>query len=106
MARRKVNRSQAIRDYLASNPTATPSVIIGDLKKKGIKVSAALVSAVKYHKSAGGNGRRKKRRRGSTSANGRKVDFAQLVEAKSLADKMGGVDKAKSALDMLAKLMT
>src|SRR5262245_61213401 len=108
MAKRKINRSQAIRDYMTTNPSAGPSAIIEGLGKKGIKVSAALVSAVKYHKPAGGgNGRKKKGRRlGSTSSHGRKVEFAQLVEAKHLADKMGGVEKAKSALDMLAKLMT
>jgi hypothetical protein len=105
MARRKRNKSQAIRDYLASNPSATPSTIIEDLKKKGIKVGASLVSAVKYKQPAGGNGRRKKRgRRVGASANGRHVGFDQLVAAKALADKMGGVAAAKSALDMLAKL--
>jgi hypothetical protein len=101
MARRKVNRSQAIRDYLGAHPTATPSVIIDELKKKGIKVSPALVSAVKYHNKPT-NGRRKKTARASTSAHA--VDFDRLVEAKTLAVKMGGVEKARHALELLARL--
>jgi hypothetical protein len=102
MAKRKTNKSAAIRNYLASNPSATPSTIIEDLKKKGIKVGASLVSAVKYKQPAGGNGRRKKAGR-RAAANGH-VDLDRLIEAKKMADKLGGVAAAKSALDMLAKL--
>ena len=54
MAKRKINRSQAIRDYLGTNPSATPASLSRSLKKKGIKVSAALVSAVKYQQIGGG----------------------------------------------------
>ena len=106
MAKRKINKSQAIRDFLGNEPGATPKVIIEGLAKKGVKVSAALVSAVKYSPRAS-NGRRKKRgRRAGVSPNGSKVDFARLVEAKALAEKMGGISRARSALEMLAKLTT
>ena len=105
MARRKRNKSEAIRNYLSGDPKATPSVIIEALAKKGVKVSPALVSAVKYKKVKPANGRRKKRGRSvGASANGQRVDFDNLVAAKNLADKMGGVEKARQALDMLAKL--
>jgi hypothetical protein len=104
MAKRKVNKSAAIRDYLSSNPSATPSTIIEDLKKKGLKVGASLVSQVKYGQMKGKSGRRKPGRRAGASANGSRVDIDQLVQAKSLADKMGGVARAKEALAMLAKL--
>jgi hypothetical protein len=102
--RRKINKSQAIRDYLAKNPSATPSVIQEALAKKGLKVGASLISQVKYKPSAS-KGRRKKRGRPArASASGRRIGLAQLVEAKALADKMGGVARARQALDMLAKL--
>src|SRR5262245_50216210 len=94
MAKRKINRSQAIRDYLSSNPDATPKTIIEELAKKKIKVSAALVSAVKYNKATPAKGRKKRGRPVGTSANGRHVDFDNLVLAKNLATKMGGVQKA------------
>ena len=104
MAKRKVNKSAAIRDYLASNPSATPSTIIEDLKKKGLKVGASLVSQVKYGQMKATNGRRKPGRPAGASANGSRVDIDQLVQAKSLADKLGGLEKAKQALNILAKL--
>src|SRR5262245_50740780 len=105
MARRKTNKSAKIREYLSANPSATPSKIIEALKEKGVKVGASLVSQVKYGQMKGKNGRRKKRGRpAARSVNGQRVDFTQLVEAKTLADKMGGVERARQALDLLAKL--
>jgi hypothetical protein len=101
--RRKINKSQAIRDYLAKNPSATPSVIQEALAKKGLTVGASLISQVKYKPAS--KGRRKKRGRPArASASSRRIGLAQLVEAKALADKMGGVARARQALDMLAKL--
>jgi len=38
---------------------------------------------------------------GKPKANG----YANLIQAKKLADKMGGVDQARAALDALAKLL-
>jgi hypothetical protein len=54
-----VTGSESIRQYIAKNPTAGPKAIELGLKTKGIKVSKALVNAVKY-----GQGRKagKKRR--------------------------------------------
>ena len=49
----KLNRSQAIRDYLAKNPNANPKAIRAALKAKGIAVSESLASAVKYSKKKG-----------------------------------------------------
>jgi len=42
-------------------------------------------------------GKPKRRAKGNT--------LSALVEAKKLADKLGGVDKAREALDALAKLL-
>jgi hypothetical protein len=60
MPRKKINRSQAIRDYLAKNAGASVSEIKEALAKKGIKASDSLINAVKYRKP----GRKGKRRRG------------------------------------------
>jgi hypothetical protein len=107
MAKRrpKLNKSQAIRDYLATNPSATPSVIQEALAKKGVKVGYSLISQVKY-KSPTSNGRRKTKR----AAGGRRgrraeaVSMDLLLGAKAIADKMGGVARAKEALAMLERL--
>ncbi len=60
MAKKKtgVSKSQAIRNYLATNPKAAPSEIIAALGKKGIEVSPGLASVVKY---TSGPKRRKKK---------------------------------------------
>ena len=34
---RGVNKSQAIRDYLAANPQASPNEIVAGLKQQGVK---------------------------------------------------------------------
>lgn len=47
MARKSVNKSQAIRDYLTANPNAKPAEIQKALAGKGIKVSTAFVSMLK-----------------------------------------------------------
>jgi hypothetical protein len=102
--RRKINMSQAIRDYLAKNPAAMPKDIQAALAAKGIKVGYSLVSQIKY-KSA------PKRRRKARSSRGRKpgrpstaVSFEHLVAAKEIADRMGGIERAKEALGMLERL--
>jgi hypothetical protein len=38
-----INKSQAIRDYLAGNPAADAKTVVGALAEKGIKATPALV---------------------------------------------------------------
>ncbi len=47
MAKRSVNKSQAVRDYLSAQPDAMPKDVMAALAKDGIKVSRVLVSTVK-----------------------------------------------------------
>lgn len=97
--RRKVNKAQAIRDVLnAKGPNTAPKEVMAELANKKISVSAAQVSNVKADL---------RRKSGGLSTNGRGkggVTLESLLEAKQLADKLGGVDQAKRALDTLAKL--
>ena len=113
-----VNKSQAIRDYLTKKPGAGPKEIKEGLGKRGIEVSDALVSQVKYNSGAPKKAKKEapqkngvagskataapRRGRPATSSNGFAID--SLVEAKALADRVGGIDKAKEALSMLEKL--
>src|SRR5262245_49343219 len=111
-----LNRSQAIRDYMAEHRREGPKDIIAGLAQRGIEVSAALVSNVKYgsaRKGAKRRGTRKGgRRRGLVgSRRGRasitvsdKVSISLLIEAKRLVDKLGGIERARQALDTLARL--
>jgi hypothetical protein len=93
------NRSAAIRAYKDSNKNAKPKEISEALVKDGVKVSPAYVSTVLSNARRKGGGRRKKR----GAAGGRA--YADLVQAKKLADAMGGIDRARSALSALARIL-
>ncbi|MBI1851255.1 MAG: hypothetical protein HYR85_13020 [Planctomycetes bacterium] len=46
----KLNRSQAVRDYLAENPGSSPKAVVSALKAKGITISLSLANAIRYAK--------------------------------------------------------
>ena len=106
MARkRKVNKSAMIAEYLNANGDAPPSQIVAYLKENGIEATPAYVSTIKssIRRKAAGKSAPARRssgggRRGRPSGGG-EVAFAMLAEAKRLADKAGGIEKAKAALD-------
>ncbi len=60
-------KSKAIRDFLQSKPEAGPKEIIETLKGQGIKVTAALVSRIKYGKPGKGATGKRGRRKGNLS---------------------------------------
>jgi geranylgeranyl pyrophosphate synthase len=69
-----------------------------------VKISSQYVSTILS------NARRKKGRRVRATAaasNGRGggIDVAQLVKAKQLVRKLGGIDQAKKMIDALAKIL-
>jgi hypothetical protein len=86
MAKRR-NKAAKIRALLAGNPDATAKEIVEALAKQRVRVSLAQVYNVK-----------------STTAKPTVNGYASLIQAKKLADAMGGVEKARAALDVLAKL--
>ena len=97
-------KSAAIRNYKTANPSAKPKEIAEALSKSGEKVTSAFVSTVLSN-----DRRRGKKRKGRV---GRKPGrpaaasgFDSLVQAKKLADQLGGVAKAQAALDALAKIL-
>ena len=107
MARRKVNKSQRVRDHLAQHPEAGPTAVARALKRFG--VSVALVSAVKARS---GSARPKQRKAKATrrTARGRRarsdasVQAAPLVAAAEFIRACGGVDEAKAALDTASRV--
>lgn len=100
------SKSQAIRDYLAKNPGASPKQIVQDLKDQGVEVSMGLANVVKY--SSGRKGRRKKVKRGrpagSRASTSGGLTMEQLIETKRIVDKLGGTAEVRRALDVLDKL--
>jgi hypothetical protein len=94
-----VNRSQAIRDYLAKNGGASSGEIKEALAKKGIEASDSLISAVKYKKP---KGKRRRGRRAAASVDGISVD--SLVVAKQLVERAGSAEAAVQAIGVLRRL--
>lgn len=131
MAKKKskgTSKSGAVRDYLTQNPDATASTIIPELAQRGIDVSPGLVNQVKTGmkrsgdlvgtagatagKKTVGKKRAKKRARGTnvkksamtsgTASNTLTAD--ELLETKKLVDSLGGIDRARRALQFLEDL--
>ncbi|HEX5105276.1 MAG TPA: hypothetical protein VFV87_15760 [Pirellulaceae bacterium] len=90
MAKRR-NKASKIRAVLEElGPDAKVAQVVETLAARRVRVRPQQVYAIK---AANKNGR--------SNAG----DYNSLVKAKKLADAMGGVEKAKAALDVLAKLM-
>ena len=101
--KREVNKSAEIRKYLSKKPTAGPKEITEELGKSGIVVTPGFVSTIKTAASKKKGGRKKKSSGGGRPTSDR-VSLSTLVQAKKLADGMGGLEKAKDALNALARL--
>ncbi|HTU26688.1 MAG TPA: hypothetical protein VMF30_14870 [Pirellulales bacterium] len=102
----EVNKAQAIRDTAKTLGTKVrPKDIIATLAAEGIVVSSPQVSATL--KAAGY--RRKRRGHGAPAAahghaRSTEVSLEHLLAAKALADKLGSVEAARKAIDVLTKL--
>lgn len=102
------SKSDAVRAYLAANPDASPNAVRDALGAKGVKISASLAASLKYSKRGragrpGGKRGPGRPRVASLTGDGA-LDFTALVDAKRLAERLGGIDAAREALDLLAKL--
>ena len=97
------NKSQSIREYLQQNSGAGPKAVAEALNsREGWNISAAYVSTIKNKmKSSGGS-----RRRGPSpkASSGGSLNEKSLIQAKELLKQAGGINQAKAALDLLAKL--
>ena len=82
------NKAAKIRAILADNPDATAKEIIQTLAAQRVRVTPVQVYNVK-----------------STAAKPKVDGYASLIQAKKMADALGGVDQARAALDVLAKLL-
>jgi hypothetical protein len=105
------SKSGAVRAYFARHPQAGPTEVANALKKEGIEISAAHVSNVKaaMKRKAGSNGQaaRGRGRRGRPAAGGSDaVSISSLIEARSFANRVGGVEKASALIAALAKLQS
>ena len=106
--KRRVNKSQEARDYMTDHPDVKPKGVSEALAKRGIKMSPQAVSTIKYTmRKTGGPKRRVGKATGSRKRVARRGGnrvLDSLLVAKKMAKQLGGIDQAKQALDMLAKL--
>lgn len=107
-----VNMSDAIRDFITANPSATRPEIRNTLQAQGVAVSNSLVNAV-FMKVKMGGGKSAKRgpgrpkaapRAAAPAASGGNMSAVELINAKQLVDQLGGIDKVRDALALLEQL--
>jgi hypothetical protein len=110
MAKRKVNKSQVIRDYHSANPSAGPTAIVRGLADQGYDVSVALVSQAIRNLSNEPKKRGRPPKSGKASAavvsakapESSPIDH--LLLAAEYCNKVGSVDAAIEALQALKKI--
>lgn len=99
------NKSQASRDFVTENPGVGPTEAAAKLSESlGVKVTPQTVSSVKFQMKKAGPMRGRKSRIGRRATANGHVGFNEMLAAKELAAKVGGVEQAKQALEALAKL--
>jgi hypothetical protein len=96
-----VNKSEAIREHLTQNPDASPTEILQVLALRGIETTPGFVSTIKSEFKKGNRGRKKK---GTRKAAPGDLSISTLLDAKKLADQLGGVDQARDLLRALSRL--
>ncbi len=101
------NKSKAIRDYLATHKNAGPTEVAAALKQDGIDVTPAFVSNIKSKSKLRRSKRKVKRGRpvGSGKSSGDSFSMSALLEAKKLAEQVGGIDNAAEAVAALKRLL-
>ena len=100
MTRTKPNKSAAIREQLKKTPNATAPEVVKALAAEGIKVSPVLVYNVRNRIERKGTTGKK---RGRPSKDGT-VSVESLLQAKAFAERSGGIEAARGALEALSKL--
>ncbi|MCR9119766.1 MAG: hypothetical protein NXI22_22765 [bacterium] len=104
------NKSEAIREVLRKDSTATAKAIIPELAEKGIKVTQDLVNNVRsiYLRSEGIDGKKKpagaKRKPSSVRPSKGALSYDDLLKVKQVAESLGGIEETKKALAALEEL--
>ena len=98
-----VNKSQAIRDTLQSNPGLKSKEVVAALAGKGIDVSENLVYLVK----AKSNQRKRRKKREMAAEISRGLPSADpvklIIKLKEFAQETGGMKQLKQLVDVLAQ---
>lgn len=116
MAKKKVNKSQAIREHLKAHPNQKPAEAAAALTKRGVKVTPQYVSVVKSsdNKKSGGKsqtgagkaatGRRGRPPKSKPTSAQQDVSVRSIVAAKQLVEQAGSVEKAYAAIEAYSEI--
>lgn len=95
------NKAQLIRDALKKLGIDAPAKDVqGYTESHGASVAAAQVSNIRTKLKEGSSGSGKKRGKGAAGP----ITGDDLLEVRAMADKVGGVERAKELLEILNKL--
>jgi len=106
MAKRKVNKTAAVKEFLEANPNAGPTEVVAALAENKISVTPNYVSNIKSKGKSGGKQvkRRGRPKAATVQASATGPLSGKLAEAIKLVEKVGGIKKAKETLDAVKAL--
>lgn len=99
----KVNKSRAVRSYLAANPGAPSSAIIAALGQTGVKISPTMVYYVKSKMKQELRKAKRERVAASSRQSGAVNPVEVVLRVKDLAREVGGIANLKQLVDLLAE---
>jgi hypothetical protein len=98
-----INKSQAIRDYLAGSPKAGTKEVVAGLGEKGIKVAPTIVYMIKSKARQAKRRVRRERVAEASRQSGSKNPVEVVIRVKDLAREVGGIQNLKTLVDLLAE---
>ena len=98
-----VNKSQAIREFLAENPTADTKSVVAGLAEKGVKVAATLVYFIKSKQNQAKRRAKRDRVAESSRQTASRNPVEVVIRVKDLAREVGGIKNLKTLVDLLAE---
>jgi hypothetical protein len=98
-----INKSQAIRDFLAGNPKAGTKEIVAGLAEKGIKVAPTLVYFIRSKANKAKRRARRARAEESSRQSAMADPVALVRKVRDLGREIGGIQNLKRLVDLLAE---
>ena len=98
-----VNKSEAIREFLAENPKADTKSIVNGLAEKGLKVAPTLVYFIKSKQNQAKRRAKRERVAESSRRTGSNNPVEVVIRVKDLAREVGGIKNLKMLVDLLAE---
>ena len=97
-----INKSQAVRDFLAGNPGADTKAVVAGLAERGVKVAPTLVYFVKSKQRQARRRAKRDRVAESSRQTGSRNPVEVVLRVKDLAREVGGIKNLKMLVDRLA----